>query len=97
MLILRWWCRQRCVPILPDRFVAQSADALGDLLRRTFVGNVELAGGVDVARPFACAEFHDSSTHGLMQVFFARAGVAARFSVAAGAHQRDAERNEAVA
>jgi len=67
---------------------------------RAFVGDVELAGGMGVrtgSSPFAGAEFDDPATFGVMEFLFARAGVAARFSVAAGAQEGDAEGNETVA
>ena len=38
--------RQRRIPILPDRFVPETADAVGDFPRRAFVGDVELPGGM---------------------------------------------------
>ena len=67
------------------------------------IRDVELAGGVGRLlpdrRPFAGAggEFHDAPAFRAMDFFLARAGVAARLGVAAGADERDAQRDESVA
>src|SRR5437667_10115762 len=86
------------VPILPDRLVTEAADAVGDLLWRTVVGDVELAGRMARAaiarRPFARAELHDPATFSAVQVFLPRASVAAWFGMTAGAHQCYAKRNQ---
>src|SRR5438094_863953 len=93
--------RQRRVPILPDRLVAEAANELGDPPRRSFVGDVELAGGAQIAvarrGPFARAQVNDPSPLGAVNVLLSGSGVAARFRMAAGAHQGDAERNQTVA
>ena len=47
--------------------------------------------------PFAGAEFDDVSALGVMKLLFACTGVAAGFSMAAGAHEGDTEGNQAVA
>src|SRR5947207_15771685 len=87
------------VPILPDRLVTEAADAVGYLLWRTVVGDVELACRVARAaiarRPFARAELHNPAAFGAVQVFLARACVSAGFGVTAGAHQCYAKRNQA--
>src|SRR6266536_2901814 len=93
--------RQRRIPILPHRFIAEAADEVGDLARRTFVRNVELFGCARAiaipGRPLAGAQLDNSSALGSVQVLLARPGVPARLGVASSAHQRDAEWNQPVA
>ena len=91
---------QGCIPIFPDRFVAEAADKIGDFGRRTFVSNVELPGGVRVGAgsgPFASAKFDDATALSMMKFLFACAGVAPGFGMAAGAHQCNAKRDQAIA
>ena len=80
---------------------AQAADEVGDFRGGAFVGDLELAGGAPArtvgGSPFAGAEFDDAAVLGLVEMLLARAGVAARLSVAAGADERDAQRQETVA
>src|SRR6185503_2740262 len=91
--------RQRRVPVFPDWLVAEAADERGDFLRRAAVGDVELAGRVGGSfgrrSPFTRAggQFHDAAAFGLVDFLAARARVAAGFGVAAGAHERNAERD----
>lgn len=91
---------QCCIPIFPDRFIAEATDEVGDFAGGAFVGDVELAGGVGVGTgggPFAGAEFDDAAALGMMEFLFARAGVTAGFGMAAGADESDTKRNETIA
>ena len=92
-------CQSR-VPIFPDRLITEAANEVGDFAGAAFVGDIELAGGVRVragSRPFAGAQFDNASALGMMEFLLACSGVAAGFSVAAGAHQGNAKGNEAIA
>src|SRR5450432_3272385 len=94
---------QSCVPIFPDRLVAEAADEFRDFLRRAFVADSELAGRIrrpaGLRYPFAGTgrKFLDDAAFGVMDFFLARAGVTARFRARTGAHHRYAERQQAVA
>src|SRR5439155_12049287 len=91
---------KRRIPILPHRLVAKLPDQFCHLLWRALVGNVELSRRVCLGTsrsPLAGAQFDDSPALRVMQLFLARAGVTARLGMAAGAQQRDAERNQSIA
>src|SRR5437867_1818473 len=88
------------IPVFPYGLVPEPLDQLTDLLWRAVVGDVELAGRATVGSgicPLAGAQFDDPSTLGMVQFFFASAGVAARLGMAAGAHQGDPEWDQSVA
>jgi len=64
------------------------------------VGNIELSGGMSLRAgfsPFAGAKLDDAASFGMVQFFFARAGVAAGLGMATGADQSDAEGYQSVA
>src|SRR5437868_1557474 len=85
---------QRGVPVFPNWFITEAAERCGDLPRRTLIGNFELASRLaGRRRPLARArrQRHDAPPLGVMDPLLAGPGVAARFGVAARAHQRDAE------
>ena len=73
----------------------------GDFSGGAFVGDFELAGGAGALvggdAPFAGVARKDAAALGEVDVFFAGAGVAAGFGVAAGADVGDADGEEAVA
>src|SRR5919109_478973 len=76
---------QRLIPVFPHRFEATVAEDLGNLGWRTFIADLELAGGKLV---FAILKFgrDDSAAHGSVQMFPALIRVTAGLGVTAGTH-----------
>lgn len=95
---------KRRVPIFPHGFITEFLEQAGDFLGGTLIRHFELSGGMVISVcPFVNAFTSDSgrwredfSPRGLMKLVAAGPGIAARFGVAAGTHQRDAQRNQAV-
>ena len=88
--------RQGLVPVFPDRFEAEFAEAGGDFGRGTLVGDGELLGRGEVLA-FGRDDGDGFAARGVMNRFGAGAGVAAGLGVGTGAHHGDAQTHQAVA